>query len=101
MSNAGRWTSSGRKLLVSALASMTAVEIGRRVGVTPQAISLLAGGLTREPSLRLGLRLQELFGIDAHAWLDSRLSLVATNVSPLSPSRRTFEATTPRTAATK
>jgi hypothetical protein len=43
--------------------------------VTPQAISLLACGHTREPSLTLAFALRKHAGIVLDAWLDAHLDL--------------------------
>lgn len=67
----GRWTSAGRVLLVAWLQAdenATATELARRCGVTPAAISALATGVHRWPSLPLALALEKHAAIDPHAW---------------------------------
>ena len=72
----GRWTSDGRTLLLALLAKQNACEVARQCHVTPAAISLLATGVTREPSLRLAFAL-ERFGITPRSWLTGGVSNVS------------------------
>ncbi len=61
------WDSDGRRLLRRILATMTAVELARLVRVSTQAISDLATGRTREPTLTNALALERA-GVPLRSW---------------------------------
>ena len=65
----GRWCSEGRVLLLAALSTTTARTLARSCRVTPAAISALAGGVCRFPSLPVALALARVAGIAPDAWL--------------------------------
>lgn len=71
----GRWTSLGRKRLISALASgeHSLSGLAKWCGVTPAAISALATGTNRYPSLPVALGLRGA-GVGIEDWvIDNRL----------------------------
>lgn len=67
-----RYDSAGRRALLGFLASfdVCARELAALVGASPQALSALTTGATREPTLRLALALARHAGIAPHAWLE-------------------------------
>jgi transcriptional regulator with XRE-family HTH domain len=67
----GRWTSPGRRALLRVLSEMTATAVAARCGVRKTAISALATGANRFPSLPLALALARVVGIDPSTWLDA------------------------------
>ena len=68
----------GHRALRKALEGKTAVELGNRIGVSHQAISKLAAGLTRYPSYVVADELERHEGIPWRSW---RVDVDATQVA--------------------
>ena len=93
MTDGGRYTSSGRRLLVALLSKTTAREVARDCRCTRVAITLLATGKTKMPALPIALALGAKHSIDPCAWLDACLdctqsTTVRAKVSPLTRHER-------------